>query len=250
MWNTKDFTSRTVTDRNNVDNSDQIKKEVRKALAELFEKYKDRGILSVYLYGSVTGPDFNPSKSDIDSIAVVNETVPVELENEMQNYLGQHFPEIQKFGIRILYLDELISLEKRGSRLTFFIPPKLLLLDFPYWEHVAGKEFSRSEFPSVSQEDGIREGYSVLKTWNWEQVDSVVTEKVGNYLKVLARILWAIDGSAGKKYKFSYSQLAERNDTYKQIADLILEIKKDGWMGDIFLAHKPVFQKFVEEVKE
>ena len=226
------------------------KEKVKLALKELFNKYKDEGIISIYLYGSITGQDFNADSSDIDTIVVAEQKLSLDMEDEMKEFLSKRFSEIPRFGVRILYLDELNLMESsQKSKLTFFIPAKILLSDFPYWELVSGKKFTTSDFPEISSQDLIKSTYNVLTQWDWEKIDNVSDEKVENYMKVIARILWSVDLHQGKKYKFSYSSISDRDDKYKAIADLISESKKKGWEAIFFLDNKDIFQSFVDDIK-
>ncbi len=222
-----------------------VRDDVRQGLVACFNKFQAEGIFSMYLYGSITGQDFNPETSDIDSIAIVNEKVPQEFEKVLQNFIKIEVPHIHKFGIRILYTSELISLDKR-SALTSFIPPQALLLDFPYWEHVCGQKFLRSDFASVTYQDGMRAMQGVIETWHWQSVKNVASDKIVNYLKVIARIIWTFDGMQGNRYPFSYTELTHRKNGFENLSNLILDLKKNNWSEEKFTPHKQDFQHFVE----
>ena len=170
----------------------------------------------------------------------------MEMEKGMLGLLAERAPHIHKFGIRICYIDELEKLIEK-SNLAYFIPPQALVLDFPYWEHVAGRVFSGEDFPRISHRDGIKAMQHVLEKWGWDDVGHVPKEKIQNYVKVLARILWNIDGAEGREYPFSYSVLAKRNDAYTDIATAILNLKKYNWDEQMFTQYKPLFQGFVLE---
>ena len=62
----------------------ETKKIVEDALTDVYENYKDRGLLSVYLYGSLLTEDFNPEMSDIDSIGIVDDELSLFVEDEIQ----------------------------------------------------------------------------------------------------------------------------------------------------------------------
>jgi len=225
---------------------EMIKEHVKSALTELYSEYQAHGIFSIYLYGSITGPDFSPLSSDIDAIAVVDSSFPPDSERAMVKFLTDHYIEIPRFGVRILYLEEMEKIVPSESVLTSFIPTAALLLDFPYWEHVAGRELLPTDFRSPSYQAGLEAMNGVLKTWGWGNVENVTSDKVGNYLKVIARIIWMLDGLNDREYKFSYSGIAVREDEYKELADLILEIKRDGWSEKKFMSNKSLFQDFVD----
>ncbi|MDB5244170.1 MAG: hypothetical protein JWN18_40, partial [Parcubacteria group bacterium] len=107
----------------------EIKEQVRTVLKDVFTDNSQEGILSIYVYGSITGPDFIEGLSDIDSIALVENRTDQALEKQLIANLKERAPLIQNFGIRLLYVSEFQTLQKK-SVLTSFIPPEALLLDF------------------------------------------------------------------------------------------------------------------------
>lgn len=221
-----------------------MKEQVLAGLQELFQVYSGQGIRSIYVYGSITGPDFVPDVSDVDSIAIAELSVPLALEEEMKSFLSTRVPQVKNFGIRLLYKEELQHIQAHGSNLTFYIPTEALLLDFPYWKLAAGTALERSSLPTITYEEGLRAMMGVLKQWHWTQV-SEVTSREEHYLKVVARILWMIDGLSGKTYPFSYSALANRHDVYAPIAHAILEAKRQHWDVTAFNANRQLFGDFV-----
>jgi predicted nucleotidyltransferase len=224
---------------------DPLKLKVRKGLETLFAIYKDKGITSIYLYGSITGPDFDPENSDIDSIAIARTSTPMSLEKEMIDFLSETCPDIPHFGTRILYYEELQTAQSRGSSLTTYLPPEALLLDLPYWEYIVGEKLNPNDLAPVSYQEGLEAMKGVLRKWHWEDNSLVTPDKAGNYLKVIARAIWMIDGLKQNTYPFSYSVLAKRTDEYASLANSILEIKKNNWSYEAFFAQKDLFQVFV-----
>lgn len=51
----------------------ELLEEARKTLEQLLSDYKEKGLLSIYLWGSVTTPDFNSKTSDIDAIGILSD---------------------------------------------------------------------------------------------------------------------------------------------------------------------------------
>jgi len=224
-----------------------FKDDVEQGLVGCFDAFQAEGIFSIYLSGSITGPDFNPETSDIDSIAIVDDNVPQKLENILQEYLKNEVPHIHKFKIRILYISELISLERK-SVLTSFISPQILLLDFPYWKHVCGQNYSSSDFASVTYLDGMKTMQEAIETWHWQFVENVTTDKIVYYLKMIARIIWMYDGMKGNIYPFSYTELVHRKNGFESLASIILNLKKNNWSEEQFIPHTQEFQEFVDEL--
>ncbi|UZE93616.1 MAG: hypothetical protein IB618_02475 [Candidatus Pacearchaeota archaeon] len=52
-------------------NREEILAKTYSALKNIFLRYEGKGIISIYLWGSILSEDFNLGKSDIDSIAIV-----------------------------------------------------------------------------------------------------------------------------------------------------------------------------------
>ena len=64
-----------------------MKKTPEQALKEIYDEYKDQGIISLYLYGSILTKDYLEGESDIDSIGFATENMSLTLENEIKNKL-------------------------------------------------------------------------------------------------------------------------------------------------------------------
>ncbi len=92
--------------------------------------------------------EFNPGSSDVDSIAIVQNEVPLELEEKMMNHVRTTYPGLEDFYIRFIYLGELNG-EKARAPLASVIYPKILLLEMPNWRHIIGQEFTNQDFESI-----------------------------------------------------------------------------------------------------
>jgi predicted nucleotidyltransferase len=122
-----------------------IKEEAKEALKKVYEKYNSLGLEAIYLDGSILTRDFNPETSDVDSIGIVADSFPVDLEDIIKIFLAKEYPKINKFGFRLLYKSELNG----GPIKAFFssvIEPQILLSDLPYWELVVGIPFTQKDF--------------------------------------------------------------------------------------------------------
>ena len=60
-------------------------KKIESTLKEIYKRYKNKGALSIYLWGSILTGDYNPKSSDIDSIAIVDKNAKLK-DNEEINY--------------------------------------------------------------------------------------------------------------------------------------------------------------------
>lgn len=94
----------------------------------------------------MTTEDFNLLNSDIDSIAIVDESFEISLELQIQNELQDLYKGTNKFGFRVLYINELKSGIQQKSNLASYISPTFFVFDLPNWMHIIGKKYSQSDF--------------------------------------------------------------------------------------------------------
>lgn len=219
------------------------------ALNEIFEEYKDQGLVSLYLYGSILTPDYKEGESDIDSIGFVNEDMPLALENEIKNKLCEKSG-FDKFGFRFLYKSELDTGTVKGN-LGSFIHPQLLLLDFPYWKHVAGKIFSRSDFnfKDAGTAEAVRIRLDHLARINDGLFKTHPGEKHILFSKVLARIIYHLQQGRGNVGPFSYSSVFQNSDEEERaIAQAILNCKKSKWDEAVFEENLALYNSYIDKL--
>lgn len=227
-----------------------MKKIPEQILIETFDEYKDQGLLSLYLYGSILTKDYIEGESDIDSIGFANESMPLALENEIKNKLCEKSG-FDKFGFRLLYKSELDTGIIKGN-LASFIHPQLLLLDFPHWKHVAGQTFSRSDF-SLVDIDAI--GAVKIRLNHLEKIEdgsykTAPRNKHILFLKVLARIMFHLQKERGCNEPFSYSSvLSYSNEEEKPVAEAILNCKKSKWSESVFEENLAVYKNYINILK-
>jgi hypothetical protein len=223
-----------------------MKKTAEQALAEIFDEYKNQGLISLYLYGSILTSDYIEGESDIDSIGFASEDMALSLENEIKNKLCEK-TDFDKFGFRLLYKSELDTGIIKGN-LASFIHPQLLLLDLPHWKHVVGKDFSRSDF---SLADINTAGAVKIRLEHLVKIeDGSYKTAPGNshvlFLKVLARIIFHLQGERGCKEPFSYSSVfSHANEEEKPVAQAILDCKKSKWSKSVFVENEAIYKNFI-----
>lgn len=123
----------------------EIKEEASNLLRSIYEAFKDDGMLAIYFWGSITREDFDPTISDVDSIAIIDKTMNLEKRKEIRTWLEAHFSRRMKFGLQFYGIEELNE-ETPYTLLATIQPPGYLLLRFNDWIHVAGKQFTRKDF--------------------------------------------------------------------------------------------------------
>lgn len=222
---------------------------VKKALIEVYEKYKDEGLKSVYLYGSILTKDFNEKTSDVDSIGIAADSISVEVEDEIKNFLKEKYPQVNTFGFRFLYVSELNGGSIKGTLATF-IHPSIHLLCLPYWEHVVGKSYSRENFslPEITNQEAIKiEVKNNIIGWKWQDVSKIQEDKQMYFLKALAWIIYFIQKDRGINETFSYSDLLKNSQEERGVMEAILKVKKNNWSPQIFKENTPLFQSFINK---
>lgn len=227
-----------------------MKKAHEQALREIFDEYKDLGLISLYLYGSILTKDYIEGESDIDSIGFATEDMPLTLENEIKNKLCDQSG-FDKFGFRLLYKSELDTGVVKGN-LASFIDPQLLLLDLPHWKHVAGQVFSRSDFllADISAAEAVKIRLNHLVKIEDGSYKTSPGEKHILFLKVLARIMFHLQKERGCAEHFSYSSvLAYSNEEEKPVAEAILDCKKSRWNEYIFEEKTPIFKTYIDMLR-
>ncbi len=119
--------------------------ESSKILTRIYGEYRDKGISSIYLWGSITREDWNPEISDIDTLIIVNKTFDQTIAATLKARVKEELPYSIKFGIQIYDIEELNG-GTPYTTLAKYQPPGYLLLRFNDWQHVAGNKYSRSNF--------------------------------------------------------------------------------------------------------
>lgn len=223
-----------------------MKEKARKLLQQMYEKYLSHGKNGVYFYGSILRDDFNPETSDIDGIAIVDDDVPFELRAKILQELIDGMPELKKFGFQFLYKSELNDGPAKG-RIAQVISPKALLLEMPYWEHVAGSTFSQSDFPQTNFTEAIADEMRMAVSRGWKDVRNVESEKYEFFIKLLCYIIYLQDENRTGPKPFSYDII--RNST-EPIAKILLELRAAKYDKALFQKHFFEFQQFFDQVSQ
>jgi predicted nucleotidyltransferase len=219
------------------------------ALRRVYKDYRKRGIVAIYLWGSVLSRDYRYGKSDIDAIAIVRDTLPLKYEKKIKEFLGA---KIENFRIRFLYIGELNGKQIK-SNLATFIDPRLLLYDLPHWRHVAGKIFKRKDFMSsdLDARGAIQLTIAQIYKRNLPELKMQIgREKYSILIKALARLCHYLQSQNGKPHSFSYFRLRKTtNHDTQSIVMRLLKLRNRGWDRKIFMKELPRFIRFLAETK-
>lgn len=234
------------------DQTDLMIQEVTPSLKNLFEKYRHEGMLSIYLWGSVTTNDFNPATSDVDSIAIVDDDFREKLERIIQAELQNTHPAIKKFGFRVLYKKELELGKQQKSVLASYISPRFFIFDIPNWVHIVGKKYVTADFtdnpPTIDEMLKLR--VDEIKNRNWEDASKIEDQKEEFYIKCLWRIVHLQQLQRGVSGPFAYSGVViNANNSEKHIVDVLGKIKASHYNREIYTQNIKILNSFVEEIK-
>lgn len=130
---------------------ESTKQLAEKVLSAAFEEFSSKGVRSLYLWGSILRDDWDPKVSDVDALALIDDSATLDIQDELNAYLQRHAPEIKDFGVQALYRSELDGAVPR-TFMASVMPRSVnhMLLMFPDFEFVAGTHFTREDF---SEED-------------------------------------------------------------------------------------------------
>jgi len=218
---------------------------VEKSLSDIYNTHKDKGMRSIYLHGSILSENFTEGISDVDAIAITDDTLPPETEAEINEGLKENLPSIHHFTVRFLYKSELDGGKVKGF-IAKYIDPALLLFDLPNWKFVVGEKFTKDQFSlgTITIEDAI-----CLRIKQIKRKASTLEESKDNYkylIKAVARLCYLLQGA---KTPFSYTSIKENsNEETKEIVDLILQLRNNKWDYQLFKTNLNIFEDFITNI--
>ena len=233
-------------------NRKEILKKAVFILKKVFLKYKNKGIISIYLWGTVLNRDFNPIKSDIDSVAIVKNNFNPNIEEKIKLLLSEKNSGLKHFKINCIFLEEFMR-KKQKSRLTRLVHTNLLLLDFRNWRHICGRKFSRSDF--------------LIKEWTYKKALNYRFERFYNFhipkirkrdysyvestCKNLIRVCDLINQINKGPHEFLYKTLRiNSNKENREIVDLLLKLKKNNWNKKLFIHNFKKLIKLTDKISK
>lgn len=201
---------------------------VKKTLNKIYKKYKEIGINSIYLWGSILSEDFDSNKSDVDSVAIVNNKMPLSYEDKIIKEIKDLQPKIKDFKIRLVYLDELNNNNKKGN-LTKYVSPRQLLWNLKYWHLVCGKKYSESDFKLDTNLNKIKMEKRIAIRNKFEEIKTSKTKDGQYFGKAVLRLIYYTEQSRNK-FPFSLANLLKHTSPEnKEIVKKLIKIRNDGW---------------------
>jgi hypothetical protein len=170
-------------------------------------------------------------------------------EAEIKDYLSKESTlQFNEPSLRFITFDELNGKAETGY-LTKFIRPEVIVLDMPYWLHMAGQEFSNTEFD--------------LSHVPLNKILALIAQKAkdryfpftGQYhqkyfLKPIFRLCYYLNQSnAVISEPFSYSKLPKyQNPETDEIIEKSMEVRSKNWNDSLFYSYLPHFEKFLDDI--
>jgi hypothetical protein len=112
----------------------------------IVQRLKDKGLISLYLAGTVPSKD-QITSSGIDIFGIVESEFDFQEEEKVNCYIRIYL--VKEIGIEAIFrgitLSELNGGKQKGT-ITKWIPIRILIKRFPFFQHLWGTEFDFSEF--------------------------------------------------------------------------------------------------------
>ncbi len=226
----------------------------RNNLGILYDKYKSKGILAIYVWGSVLRSDFDPINSDVDIICIVSSSFPVELNELIRKELTQLAPN-HEWGFQIVYLDELNGGPVK-SKLAKAMNPRSILPTFDSWLHICGNKFKRDDFKAKDA------SYKERMTFNIQEINQrlykipaddefrKIRDRKGA-VKACLFLIYNRQLDRGVLRDLDYNRLPDSADQLEQaILETLLKIKDESLYDDsfdLFVDDISIFTKIIEK---
>jgi predicted nucleotidyltransferase len=217
-------------------------------LESLYKQYKPHGIESIYIWGSITRPDFDIQTSDIDVICIVRDEFPLELNEQLRDELTMSASD-REWGFQIIYLSELNGGPLR-SRLVKAMSPQSILPSFSNWVYVSGKDFKRSDFsvPDASITERMKLNIEEIR----RRLGSIPSDddyKKGRdrkgVVKAALLLMYNRQLQRGEKFDLDYNELKNHcDDQERPVLQVLLNIKHDSIYDDRFSMYISAIENF------
>jgi predicted nucleotidyltransferase len=231
----------------------EVISQAKTQLIEVIKRYESQGILAVYLWGSITRPDFDPITSDIDVVCIVKDTFPLPVNEEIREALHQATPE-REWGFQIIYQSELQGAPKR-SKLAIALDPANILTSFPVWIHVYGHSYRRSDFtlPDATLRERILIHTADIRR-RMANIDEEIPGKTGHnrsgVVKACLHLVYFRQQLRLGEFGLDYNKLLDNADeTERALLQPLLHIKNNKLYDKAnFVACTPAIEEFLQRI--
>ena len=229
---------------------DEVKELVFQTLGKIFQDNKNKGLISIYLWGSIISPDFSPDSSDIDAVGILSNEANFEQMDRMREWLPEFEPRLKRLQINFLYLDELKGSAPVRSRLARLHNAEQAVFDFPHWEHVVGQPFRAADFPKITPEQALKHQTALTET----KMEWALSGKYGDmgleyFCKGLAWLCYSIHKLTSSPSRFSWSGLEnEATDETRELVRELIVLKQKRWNTKAIKTKMPYLLKTAQKL--
>lgn len=228
-----------------MDTKEAILEEATKTLNWLLETYKDQGLVSIYLWGSIITPDFHPKTSDVDAVAFLSDDADFSKLDEIRDWLPDKNPNLVRLQVNFFYISELTKEKPVRSRLGRLSTPEQAVYDFPFWQYVCGERIDNSIFPDVKPKEFLIDQIKVVQERKEWAKNPNTPNDIQYYCKSLIWLCWAIQKLNHDKSVFSWKTLAsEATRETRPLVNTLIKLKQSGWNQDLLKQNLPFLIKF------
>ncbi|MEK7096106.1 MAG: hypothetical protein AAB896_02340 [Patescibacteria group bacterium] len=220
--------------------TDEAKELVFSTLDKVFQDNKNKGLISIYLWGSIATPDFDPESSDIDAVGILSDAANFDEMDKMRDWLPKVEPKLKRLQINFFHLSELKGGAVR-SRLARLHDAEQAVFDFPYWIYVVGRKFQPGDFPAVASAQVLKHQVALTKTkMGWAVSGEYGAAGLEYFCKGLAWLCYDIHKLSAPLGPFSWKNLQyEATNETKELVGELLALKSKRWDPRVIRAKMP-----------
>jgi len=217
-----------------VDSRERVIEIVRRFFSSEWKELSLHDIRAIYLWGSIVRPDFDPSISDVDCVAMCGPVPPVRLIMILRDEARSEHKELARLNVRHLLMADFNGCPPQ-SDLAKILDPRLLLADFPSWIWVCGERLSLSNFAlrPCSPSETYRLQLEALRMRMHRCLSVPRTEAPRHVLKAAGYLIHTIHKVRDGEHPFSYEDLESRSDPVTaQLAQIVVTLRSRDWPDD------------------
>lgn len=218
-------------------------------LRKTFSKFSRLGITSFYLWGSIARDDYRPNKSDIDIIAIVDDSFKTNCEKKITRF-SRKLCGLKKFNINYVWASELKG-GRRHSKMMLVFPPEIFLMNFAEWKLIAGHLFKREDFIPSNYRDVETIGFHRSRATKELISQLPLEEGRANFVvKACMRMCYFIHRTKHGDHPYSANTLLQYATSETcSIIPVLLSIRDASDEPRSIYKHVPAIMAFIDSVK-
>lgn len=222
----------------------EILSESTATLEKLLSDYKAQGLISIYLWGSIITPDFDPGTSDIDAVGLLTDEADFEKLDTIREWLPKANPKLLRLQINFFYISKLTGDKPVRSRLARLATPGQVVFDLPNWRYVCGEKIDAHTFPKVSPQQFLEDQIKVVREREAWAKNPTSPNDIQYYCKSLVWLCVAIHALTHQPSVFSWKRLRdEATPETRSLVEKLVELKKSHWDEDLLRENLPVLTR-------